>query len=146
MHWKIITVGKPALPWAKLAAADYLDRLQRMAKTELVHIRDGSPEEVAEKMLAAAAGSLLIVIDERGMQRRSSELAKWIEQRELAGAKRVCLCIGGADGHSERLRKSAVEIWSLSAFTLQHELALVVLLEQVYRACSINRGMPYHRE
>ncbi len=146
MHWKIITVGKPALPWAKAAAADYLARLQRMTQAELVHIRSEPADAVTEKMLAAADGWLLIVIDERGIQRRSMDLAKWIQQKELCGTKRVCLCIGGADGHCERLRKSAAEVWSLSSFTLQHELALAVLLEQLYRACSINRGSPYHRE
>jgi 23S rRNA (pseudouridine1915-N3)-methyltransferase len=59
--------------------------------------------------------------------------------------KRVALLIGGADGHSPVLRGAADHVLSLSAFTLQHELALVVLLEQIYRVHTLLKGEPYHR-
>ena len=59
--------------------------------------------------------------------------------------KNVSFLIGGSDGHSSELRNCCDEIWSLSAMTMQHELALVVLLEQLYRAYTIKRGEPYHR-
>ncbi len=146
MHWKIITVGKPALPWARAALDDYLYRLRRVAKVEHVVVRDGPREQVEHQMLQASVESLRIVLDERGKARRSLELARWVEQHDLRGTKRASLIIGGADGHSESFRGQADECWTLSTFTLQHEIALVVLAEQIYRAYTILRNEPYHRE
>ena len=146
MNWKIITVGRPALPWAREAAADYLQRLTRTNKVELVHLKEASPEQAEKQMLAASQNGLRIVLDERGRTMRSRDLAAWIQRQELSGTKRCHLLIGGANGHGEALRQQADERWSLSTFTLQHELALVVLLEQLYRACTILRGEPYHRD
>jgi 23S rRNA (pseudouridine1915-N3)-methyltransferase len=143
MHWKIIAVGKPALPWAKQGVEDYQRRLSRVASVETVFIKDGS--KVSERMLEAAEG-LSVLLDERGRSFRSLELAKWVEQRQLDGCKCVSLYIGGADGHSELIRSRVKEMWSLSAFTIQHELAMVMMMEQIYRAYTIMRKEPYHRE
>lgn len=109
-------------------------------------IREGAAEVVAAKMLAAAEGCVKVVLDERGASWRSVELAQWIDQKQQEGIKRAALLIGGADGHSEALRVAADLCWSLSKLTLQHEMALIVVLEQLYRAGSILRGEPYHRE
>ncbi len=146
MKWKIVTVGKPALSWAREAAAEYMERLHRVASVELVHIRDGSESQITERMLAAGEGCFCVALDERGVQRRSAQFAQWIKARDLDGTKRVCLFVGGANGHGEGLKKSVAEMWSLSSMTLQHEMALVVALEQIYRAHTILRGEPYHRE
>lgn len=146
MRWTIITVGKPSLPWARDGAADYLARLQRGARVECLHLREGTPAQINTQMLEASEGSVRVLLDERGQQRRSMALAQWIKKNELHSTKRICLMIGGANGHSDELRSAADELWSLSSLTLQHELALVVLLEQIYRAYSILRGEPYHRE
>lgn len=146
MKWSLIAVGKPALSWAKDGAADYLGRLQRTQRVECVFVRDGSDEQVAKRVLEASDGSLRVLLDERGKLQRSTELAAWVRQRELSGCKHVSILIGGANGHAAAVRAAAQESWSLSPFTLQHELALVVLLEQIYRAGSILRGEPYHRE
>lgn len=146
MHWKIITVGKPALPWARTALDDYLGRLKRVARVEHLVIREGPRDQVETQMLQASADGLRIGLDERGKARRSLELAQWVEQQEVRGVKRACLLIGGADGHSAALREKMDECWTLSSFTLQHEIALVVLAEQIYRAYSILRKEPYHRE
>ena len=64
----------------------------------------------------------------------------------MDGCKKVAILIGGANGHSPELKEMVKESWSLSHMTLQHELALLVLVEQIYRAYSILRGDPYHRE
>lgn len=146
MHWRIVTVGKPSLPWARDASADYVQRVNRVSRLEIVHVRDGSPKQAEEQMLKAAQGCLCVALDERGKQRRSVEFAHWIRDRELDGTKRLCLLVGGSDGLPAAVRNAATEMWSLSEFTLQHELALVVLLEQIYRGYSILRGEPYHRE
>lgn len=145
MKWQIVSVGKPALVWAKAGVEDYCRRLTRMAQVEMVTLRDGTMEQVAERTKEAARGTWRIVLDERGRHLTSMELAKWVEKQELTGRKRVSLLIGGADGHSPEVKAEADETWCLSAMTLQHELALVLLLEQIYRAYSILRGDPYHR-
>ena len=146
MRWRLVFVGEPSLSWAKAGIQDYSKRLQRVARVELVPVKDGQASVVEERLLAASEGSLRVLMDERGKSLRSVDLAKWIQQKELDGTKKVSLIIGGADGHSDRMRSLADAVWSLSAMTLQHELALVVVLEQIYRAYSINRGDPYHRE
>ncbi len=146
MHWTFIAVGKPSLSWARSGAEDYLRRLQKIVRAECLFLRAGSQAQVTRQMLEASEGSLRILLDESGVERRSVELAGWIEKQELHGCKRATLLIGGADGHAPGLKSQANECWSLSAMTLQHELALVIALEQVYRAYSIMRGDPYHRE
>jgi 23S rRNA (pseudouridine1915-N3)-methyltransferase len=146
MTWRIITIGKPAFSWAKEAADIYLKRLQNYTKVECVVIKDGPRRQVEEQVLAASEKSVRIILDERGKALRSMELARWVEERQLRGVKAASLIIGGADGHSEALRSSADEVWKLSSMTLQHEVAWVVLLEQIYRAHTILKGEPYHRE
>ncbi len=145
MKWNIVVVGKPSLTWAKDGVADYLRRLKRVTQLEVnalkgkaLHSRTPTPE--------AGEKSLRIVLDERGKHMSSKALAGWITRHQLSGTRRISVFIGGSDGHSDELRKSANETWALSTFTIQHELALVVFLEQLYRAYSIVSGSPYHRE
>jgi 23S rRNA (pseudouridine1915-N3)-methyltransferase len=146
MNWTIYAVGKPALPWARAGIDDYASRLKRAVKVEVIYLKPAPAEQIAKQMLEASTGAVRVLMDERGKQQRSIELADWIRAAELRSVKRVALMIGGADGHAEILRREADALWSLSDMTLQHELALVVLLEQLYRGYSIMRGEPYHRE
>ncbi|MFN5961206.1 MAG: 23S rRNA (pseudouridine(1915)-N(3))-methyltransferase RlmH, partial [Verrucomicrobiota bacterium] len=90
-------------------------------------------------------GCLRIAMDERGRSFTTDALHQTVNRWELDGTKRIALLIGGADGHSPALRSQCRDIWALSPLTLQHELALVVLLEQIYRVYTIKRGEPYHR-
>jgi 23S rRNA (pseudouridine1915-N3)-methyltransferase len=145
VKWQIISIGKPALPWAKLAVDDYTHRVSRMAQVEMITLKQGPPAQIAARAIQASEGSWRVLLDEKGRQFTSVEFARWIDKQEMQGRKSVSLFIGGADGHPDELRRAADETWSLSAMTLQHELALVVLLEQLYRAFSIQRGEPYHR-
>lgn len=146
MHWRIITVGKPGHPWVKAAVDLYLQRLQHYSHFEHLVIKDGPLDRVEKHIEAACAGDLCILLDERGRQLRSLEMARWIEHEQLAGRKRICLVIGGADGHSATFRAKAKVCWSLSTLTMQHDIAWVMLMEQIYRAYTIIRGEPYHRE
>jgi 23S rRNA (pseudouridine1915-N3)-methyltransferase len=146
MHWKLITVGKPALPWARAAVEDYLTRLKRSIKVEHLVIKEGPRDAVEQALLHASSDSLRIVLDERGKALRSLELAAWVNDQQLKGTKRAAFIIGGAEGHSSQFRSQADLCLSLSNFTLQHEIALVVVAEQLYRAYSILRKEPYHRE
>jgi 23S rRNA (pseudouridine1915-N3)-methyltransferase len=145
MKWQIISVGKPALPWAKMAVEDYAQRVQRIAQVDMVTLKQAAPAQLAAKALELTQGTWRVLLDERGRQMGSVDFARWIDKQEMQGRKAVSLFVGGADGLPDELRRAADETWSLSLMTLQHELALVVLLEQLYRAFSIQRGDPYHR-
>ena len=146
MKWQIISVGKPAFAWARAAAEQYLGRLQKGSAVEWTVLRAVPPAKITGQMLELSQGTMRIVLDERGRQMTSVEFSKWIARQELSGKKAVSILIGAADGHQPELRASADELWSLSTMTLQHEMALVLFLEQLYRAYSILRGDPYHRE
>ena len=145
MKWKIIVVGKPALGFAKLGVEEYLTRLKRYARVELVILKDGKREDVAERMLEASRGCRRLVLDERGDCPTTADLKERVDSWEGAAVKEVALLVGPADGHLERVREEADYAWALGRATLQHELALVVALEQLYRVYTVKRGEPYHR-
>ena len=145
MKHTIIAAGKPALGYAKSGVAEYLKRLQRYGSYELKHIKDGSSKDVSTRLHTASEGTLRIVMDERGENLTTAQLTQKINRWEMHGVKRASYLIGASDGHTQDLRNDADLIWALSPLTLQHELALVVLLEQLYRVATIQRGEPYHR-
>ena len=145
MKHQILVAGKPALAYAKTGTAEYLKRLQRYGSYELKHIKDGSSKDVSRRLHEASAGTLRIVMDERGESLTTGQLTQRIQDWEMRGVKRASYLIGASDGHTQQLRNDADMVWALSPLTLQHELALVVLLEQVYRVATIQRGEPYHR-
>jgi 23S rRNA (pseudouridine1915-N3)-methyltransferase len=146
MHIRIIAVGKPSLPWARDGIADYLRRLQRSTRAEVEFIREGTAEQNSGRLLKASEGCLRVVLDERGRLHDTAAARQCVDRWERdPGVKCAAFLIGGADGHTDALRREAGELWALSPLTLQHELALVVLLEQLYRIHTIKRGEPYHR-
>lgn len=147
MHVRILAAGKPSLAYAKSGIGEYLKRLQRFGDHKLEIVKAGTSTEVSARLLERSAGSFRIALDERGALFSTSELARRmddIERRE--GVKEITYLIGAADGHTDELRESSDLVLSLSRLTLQHELALVVLLEQIYRVATLRRGEPYHRE
>lgn len=147
MRFRVIVAGKPALPFARTGVEEYLKRLSRHAACELTVVKAGDSESVSKRLLDASEGCYRIALDERGETPTTRELAASLERMELAGeVKIVAFLIGAADGHSGELRKRCDLILSLSSMTMQHELALVVLLEQLYRIASIKAGSPYHRD
>ena len=146
MRLHVLTIGKPRLAYARAGVAEYLERFPPKNSVEIEALRASAREEESKALLARSDGMLRVVLDERGEQITSRELARKIAHWELQRTKAVAFLIGGADGHSDELRKKADWRWSLSPLTLQHELALVVLLEQLYRARCINAGTPYHRD
>lgn len=146
MNWRILTIGKPKLAYAAEGMAEYLKRLGPFAKTEVIAIKPARGESESEALFTRSEGMLRIVLDERGKQFASREFAAKVREWEQKSVKTVALLIGGSDGHSPELRQSADLLWALGKMTLQHELALLVVLEQIYRAYSINHGLPYHRD
>ena len=144
---QVIVAGKPALKYAREGVEEYLKRLSRHGGCDLIHVKAGDSEEVSARLLERSEGSYRIVLDERGKALGTRELHKQMDGLRLRGdIKAVSFLIGAADGHNEALRQKADLLMSISGFTLQHELALVVLLEQLYRIASIDAGSPYHRD
>ncbi len=145
MNWRILTVGKPALAYAKAGRDEYLARIARFARTEHAHVKASDPARESESLLDRSRGCLRIVLGEHGAQITSRQLAAKLEHWRQA-ARPVAVIIGGANGYDPRLLAEADFVWSLGKLTLQHELALVVALEQIYRAHTILAGHPYHRD
>jgi len=146
VHWKILSIGKPKLDYARAGMAEYRSRLDRFVRLDVETLKEGSQAEESERLLKRSEGSFRIALDPRGKEFDTGQWVEHVNRWELQSVSSVSFLIGGADGHTELLRKSCGAVWSLSRLTLQHELALVVLLEQLYRVYSIKRGEPYHRE
>ena len=145
MTWKVIAVGKPKLRFAAEGIQEYLVRIRRFAPCETLFLNSAQPELLTARVLKESEQSFRVVLDERGRQSSSEELAKFISEHQVRATRRVSLIVGGAEGQAEQIRLQANWLWALSRLTLQHELALVLALEQVYRAYSILSGAPYHR-
>lgn len=145
MKWTILAIGKPALDYAKSGVAEYEERLSRHGGVEIVTYREAGRVENSRRLLEASEGCLRIVLDERGELLTTAELSARVAALELDRVKRVAVLIGGADGHDASVRSAADLVLGLSRLTLQHELALVVFLEQLYRVGTLRRGEPYHR-
>lgn len=150
---RVISVGKIRTPFWKDAAAHYAGRLARWRPLELTEVRDGDAALPVGQRNALEGKRLLeslqpqdvpLVLDERGTALTSPELARWLRQLDESGRGRPCFLVGGAYGLDDGVRHRAWKCLSLSAMTLPHELARVLLLEQLYRAECILRNVPYH--
>ena len=147
MNLKIFAVGKPKLAFAKTGVEEYTERLRPWVGSTLEFVKAGSKETESAMLLERSTGCVRVVLDERGEEVSSRTLAGRITQWEQDGSvKTVAILIGGANGHTAELRAAAHWTWSLSKLTLQHEMALVLVLEQLYRAYTIKAGTPYHRD
>lgn len=147
MQIRVIVAGKPALAYAKSGVEEYLKRLARFGGYELIVVKVGPKDEVSARLLERSEGCYRICLDERGEDLTTRKFSEKIEALEMRGdIKSVAFLIGAADGHNEFLRTACDAMIRVSPFTLQHELALVILLEQLYRIASMKAGMPYHRE
>jgi 23S rRNA (pseudouridine1915-N3)-methyltransferase len=152
MRYQIVAVGSLKRGFYADGCAFYLERLRHYAKTDLVEVKEhkaNNPENVREvesRALLESASGYLIALDEKGRTFTSETLAAHITKLENQSISLISLLIGGAEGHSDELKKQVRETWSLSSLTLPHELARLVLLEQLYRAETIRTGHPYHRQ
>jgi 23S rRNA (pseudouridine1915-N3)-methyltransferase len=145
MKWLLLTVGKPALAYAKAGRDEYLERLGTFTPIEHAAIKASDRTRESADLFARSEGCFRVVLHEHGQQLTSRQLAAKVDQWRQSG-RRVAMIIGGADGHDQPLLDAADFLWSLGPLTLQHELALVVALEQLYRAHTILTGHPYHRD
>jgi len=120
---------------------DYRKRLRRNCTFAVTEHKDE-----AALLAALPAGARLFALDERGDLVSSAELAELIGREEMhGGGAPLVFAIGGADGHSDALRRRATRLFAFGRITIAHRLVRVLLLEQLYRAYSILRGEPYHR-
>lgn len=132
----------------------YSERIRHYARMDVKVIKPLQTGDVTsiqkregEKILASVdPGDFLVLCDERGSQMSSGELARFMAQKAGQGGRRVVWLIGGAMGVSDAVRQRANFMLSLSKMTLPHALARVFLLEQIYRALTIQAGHPYHHE
>jgi 23S rRNA (pseudouridine1915-N3)-methyltransferase len=133
-------VGKTKEAAVAALTAEYVKRIGRYCPTEAMEARD----EAGVLARAAKDRAALVLLDGRGKQMTSEELAAFVGRHQDSGTQRLMFAIGPADGWSEAARANAALVLSLGKMTLAHELARVVLLEQVYRAWTIIRAHPYH--
>ena len=146
MKWQIAVVGKPSLSFAKVGLETYDRRLRRYASVELLYLKENDMRPNSPRMTRICEGAFVIAMDERGEQWTTAQFCDTVNRWESDGTiKRAVILIGGSDGHQQEIRDTADLVLSLSRLTMQHELALVVLLEQLYRVYTIKRGEPYHR-
>jgi len=132
--------------------AEYLKRLQRFVRCEVIETRDvtggdrSSVEKESRRILEAIpAGSLAVMLDVSGREWSSPELAEQLRRWENDSVKEIAIVIGGAEGMTAAVSDRAQQRWCLSRLTLTHEMARVVAVEQLYRAYTINRGLPYQK-
>jgi 23S rRNA (pseudouridine1915-N3)-methyltransferase len=151
----IVAVAARPPAWAQAACADYLERMPRGFGTALETVKPeprgaGRPLERVLALEAARIrerlprGAQLVALDERGREQTTAQFAAQLRRWIDAGAT-TAFAIGGPDGLDPALKREAVMQLRLSALTLPHALAQVVLCEQLYRAASLLGGHPYHR-
>ena len=156
MKLVVVAVGLKMPRWVDEAFAEYAKRMPRTTKLELVAVRPEPRVEgrTVEQMLGLEAVRIAqavpdrartVALDERGREFTSAALARWLARRLQEGTD-IAFLIGGPDGLAPRLKDKAETLMRLSAMTLPHGLARVLLAEQIYRAMSILRNHPYHRE
>ncbi len=140
MKIRLVMLGKTRRAELRALLDDYLGRIGRHTEVEAVELRDSSAALRKFQFDPAAA---VILLDAAGKQYTSAEFARWLAERRERGTRELIFLCGDASGFPEQLRRKATAKLSLSAFTLPHELARVVLAEQLYRAFAILSGSPY---
>ena len=153
MKIKVAWIGKTKEPAIAALTEEYLKRISRYVAVEGVTLRDESAllAKFGKTMpgkttfgKSAAAKSTLVLMDSRGKEFSSEEFARFLGDYQDRNPLPLVFAVGGADGFSDAARSGAQHVISLGKMTLAHELARVVLLEQIYRAFTILKGHPYH--
>ena len=156
MRIHLIAVGKKMPEWVNSGFSEFSKRMPPELQINLIEVApsirnkstpiDKNIKEEGERIQSTIpSNSMLIVLDEKGKKFSSIDLSNKMESWFPMGQD-VSIVIGGADGIDPVIKQQADETWSLSSFTLPHALVRVVVAEQLYRAWSILKGHPYHRE
>lgn len=143
----IFAVGKLKEQFWRDAVAEYLKRLNGYADVTVRELPDSNAEKEASLILGALpdAPTPVLLMDIKGKETSSEALAKKLDNYALSGQSHIAFIIGGSDGVTREVRERATERISFGPITMPHNLARVVLVEQIYRAFKINRGEPYHK-
>lgn len=152
----VIAVGKLKEKFWAAACDEYLKRLRPYAKVTVAEIPDVDParaggveaardREGAGILAAVPEGAHAVLMAIEGVQRSSVAFSQHLDELALRGESDLAFIIGGSDGVSDAVRARADDTFSFGPITLPHNLARVVLLEQLYRAFKISRGEPYHK-
>lgn len=145
MRLHLITVGEPRLAYARAGWDEYEKRLRRYHKLQVTRVGGRTPAQASEAVARAAGRAPLILLDPRGEQFSSENLSAYLGAQAVGGVGELAFAVGGPEGHTDALRAGAHRLWSLGQLTLPHDLAMLVLLEALYRASTISAGEPYHR-
>ena len=140
MRIRLLMLGKTRRPEMRALIEDYVKRISRACPIEVTEARDGG---AAIKKLDADRAATVVLLDAAGKTYDSNALAKWLEELRDRGTRELIFLCGDADGFPEEVRQRAHQKLSLSTMTFSHELARVMLAEQLYRAFSILSGSPY---
>jgi len=156
MKTTLILVGKTADRLYAEGIADYAGRIGHYMPFDIVVIPElKNTKSLTAEQQKAMEGELILkqleptdtvaLLDERGVEMRSVELASWL-QRKRNTVRRLVFVIGGPYGFAEKVYSRANELLSLSKLTFSHQMVRLVFTEQIYRACTIIKGEPYHHE
>ena len=152
MRFRIIWTGKTRDARLRALIEDYAERLSHFVRCEVTELKElgrtdkaGIDKETKRISDGLRSGSLTVVLDAEGSEWTSPELAAQLKNWEGTGVKEVAFVVGGPNGLAPELVTRADKRWSLSRLTLTHEMARVLLLEQLYRAFTIVHGLPYQK-
>lgn len=157
MNLSLLTVGKTDIQWVKDGLDVYVSRLRHYVPfcvTEIPELKKVSAlteAQIKEKegeliLKQVGPADILVLLDERGLQQRSVEFARWLEKQLNQGGRNLIFVIGGAYGFSSAVYGRANGTISLSPMTFSHQMVRTIFAEQLYRAFTILRGEPYHHE
>jgi len=155
MKMVLVLIGRTKPGFVESGMAEYLKRIGKYAKMEVRLISDSkaaarlSNRQIKEREGGAILKGLnkrdiVVLLDERGKEMSSPELAGFIEKRQIEGGGNLVFIIGGANGFSDEVHKRGNFIISLSRMTFSHQLVRIIFLEQLYRAFTIINNEPYH--
>ncbi len=146
MNIKILAVGKIREKYLKTGIDEFLKRIQPYSSIQVFEISPDNPDIETEKILKQLGdNSYFIVLDIKGKHLSSENFAEKIKEISLSGVNQLVFAIGGADGLSNEVRGKADFLLSMSSMTFPHQMARLMLIEQVYRAFRIINNEPYHK-
>ena len=153
MRLRFVWIGRTRNEHVRALVTDYMGRLARFVRCEVTELRESAgrderailTEEGKHITDALRADAYVVLLDIEGRVWSSPELAAELERWQTRGLKEVAFIVGGHLGVASELKARADARWSLSRLTLTHELARVLLVEQLYRAYTITRGLPYQK-
>lgn len=140
MKIRLLMLGKTRRPEMRILLDDYAKRINRSCPIEITEVRDG---DAVIKKLDADRAATVVLLDAAGKSLDSNAFAKWLGEHRDRGTRELIFLCGDADGFPDDLRQRAHQKLSLSAMIFSHELARVMLIEQLYRAFAILSGSPY---